>query len=136
MRRLFGTNLLAHFGLLFAVAGRVPAGQLPPPARHFIESHCVECHDTDSKKGGLDLTELKFDPSTSTNFSRWVLIHDRVSKGEMPPPKKKERPAPNEVETFTKSLSAALTSIERAQMAKEGRATRRRGTSHVKKKTI
>jgi len=101
------------------------AGDVPLPVRQFVEKNCVECHDTDTKKGGLDLTALKFDPANLTNFSRWVLVHDRVSDGEMPP-KKKPRPEASELEAFTKSLSLSLVSVEQARMAKEGRATRRR----------
>src|SRR5947208_14511277 len=101
------------------------ARDLPLASRQFVEQYCVECHDADTKKGGLYLTALKFDPANSTNFSRWVLVHDRVSKGEMPP-KKKERPEPSELEAFTTSVSSALVSVERAGMAKDGRATRRR----------
>jgi uncharacterized protein DUF1592/uncharacterized protein DUF1588/uncharacterized protein DUF1585/uncharacterized protein DUF1587/uncharacterized protein DUF1595/cytochrome c len=111
--------------LLFAAAIPVMAGDLPRTARQFVEKHCVECHDAETKKGGLDLTALKFDPANSTNFSRWVLVHDRVSSGEMPP-KKKARPEAVELEVFTKSLSSSLVSVERARIAKEGRATRRR----------
>ena len=93
--------------LFFAAAIPVMAGDLPRAARQFVEKHCVECHDADAKKGGLDLTALKFDPANSTNFSRWVLVHDRVSNGEMPP-KKKARPERSDLETFTKSLSSSL----------------------------
>jgi len=124
MRRWIGSNFF-QFGLAFAVAGPVGAGQLPPSARHFIETHCLECHDTEMKKGGLDLTQLNFEPGNATNFSRWVLVHDRVSKGEMPP-KKKPRPDPVELEAFTKCLSVELSSVESGRMAREGRATRRR----------
>jgi len=68
---------------------------------------------------------LKFDHANLTNFSRWVLVQDRVSNGEMPP-KKKPRPEASELEAFTKSLASSLVSVEQARMAKEGRATRRR----------
>ncbi len=99
----------------------------PPALRaHFIEKNCLECHDAETRKGGLDLSALKFEIATPTNFSRWVLIHDRVAKGEMPPPKKKERPESGELQAFTNSLSADLATFERARMAREGRATRRR----------
>ncbi|HXT42421.1 MAG TPA: DUF1592 domain-containing protein [Candidatus Angelobacter sp.] len=116
---------LVRFFLFFAVAAPLAAGDLPPAIRLFVEKHCTECHDTDTMKGGLDLTTLKFEPGNSTNFSRWVLVHDRVSKGEMPP-KKKPRPEAAELEAFTNSLSSSLVAAERARMAKEGRATRRR----------
>src|SRR3989440_379534 len=124
-RRFIGMKVLARLSLLLAVSGPVMAGDTPVTVRQFVEKNCVECHDTDTKKGGLDLTSLKFDPANSTNFSRWVLVHDRVSNGEMPP-KKKPRPEAADSETFTKSLASELASVEHARMAKEGRATRRR----------
>jgi hypothetical protein len=116
---------LVQFSILLAVAASSMAAALPASNRQFVEKHCFECHDAEVKKGGLDLTALKFDPANSTNFSTWVLVHDRVSNGEMPP-KKKARPAAGELESFTKSLSSSLISAERARMAKEGRATQRR----------
>src|SRR5438132_5552593 len=124
-RRFNGMGVFARFSLLLAVTGPVMAGDVPLAVLQFVENNCVECHDTDTKKGGLDLTALKFDPANLTNFSRWVLVHDRVSNGEMPP-KKKPRPEASELEAFTKSLASSLVSVEQARMAKEGRATRRR----------
>jgi len=124
MRRLIGRKLFVCLGLLFA-AGQLRAGDLPKTGKQFIEKYCVECHDGETKKGGFDLTALKFDLTSSTNFSKWILVHDRVGKGEMPP-KKKARPEVSELEAFTNSLASVLVSVERAQFAKEGRATRRR----------
>jgi hypothetical protein len=111
--------------LLLAMTWSLPAADLPVGGRQFLEHHCYDCHDSEMEKGGLDLTALKFHPGDSTNFSAWVLVHDRVSNGEMPP-KKKPRPDPAELESFTKSLSSSLISAEQARVAKEGRATRRR----------
>lgn len=110
-------------GLLLAAP--LVAGDLPRTSRLFLEKHCVECHDADAQKGGLDLTALKFQPTAATNFSKWVLVHDRVSSGEMPP-KKKARPEAMELAAFIQSLSASLLPVERELLAKEGRATRRR----------
>src|SRR5436190_15286681 len=124
-RGFIGMKVLARLGLLLAVTGPVMAGDAPVVVRQFVEKNCVECHDTETKKGGLDLTALKFDPANSTNFSRWVLVHDRVSLGEMPP-KKKARPPAAEWEAFTKSLASSLVSAEQAGISEDGRATRRR----------
>jgi Protein of unknown function (DUF1592)/Protein of unknown function (DUF1588)/Protein of unknown function (DUF1585)/Protein of unknown function (DUF1587)/Protein of unknown function (DUF1595)/Planctomycete cytochrome C len=118
-------NVFIRFCLLFAAAVPVLAGDAPQAVRLFVEKYCVDCHDADTKKGGLDLTALKLDPANPTNFSRWVLVHDRVSNGEMPP-KKKARPEAAELETFTQSLSGLLVLAEQMRMAKEGRATQRR----------
>src|SRR6266852_4619353 len=115
----------APFSLLFAATAALAAADLPPASRRFVEKHCVECHDAEVKKGGLDLTALKFDPAIPINFSTWVLVHDRLMLGEMPP-KKKTRPETTELEAFTKSLSSSLVAAEQTRTAKEGRATRRR----------
>ena len=91
----------------------------------FLEKYCFDCHDADSKKGGLDLTALKADFSTPRNFAAWVTVHDRVASGEMPP-KKKARPEPAAEKNFTAALSASLVATEGAQIARDGRATQRR----------
>lgn len=49
----------------------------------YLEKHCYACHDATTKKAGLDLTSLK-----SSDFPRWLKVHDRIEAGEMPPRKK------------------------------------------------
>jgi hypothetical protein len=78
-----------------------------------------------SRKGGLDLTRLSFEPTNENNFAAWVKVHDRVSAGEMPP-KKKPRPEAAELLTFVNGLASTLTSAERAAIATNGRAMKRR----------
>lgn len=119
MKTFAGLSLFLTFGK------SVIAGELPQASHHFIQQHCAECHDAETKKGGLDLTALKLDLANSTNFSKWVLVHDRASNGEMPP-KKKARPDAAELEAFTKTLASSLVSAEQQSIAKEGRATQRR----------
>ena len=117
------TIVLFHF--LLASAAAVGAGGLATKERQFLEQHCIECHDAETRKGGLDLTSLKFYLDDAKAFELWVKVHDRVSDGEMPP-KKKTRPPAQELAEFTKALSSALVSEEQARIAKEGRATQRR----------
>ncbi len=125
MRRPITVKVFAAIGAVLAVAASVAATDLPPATHQFIENHCTECHDADTKKGGLDLTSLAFDPANTTNFNKWVLVHDRVSNGEMPPQNKKRPPA-TEIHAFTNSLAEPLVAAERARFASDGRATRRR----------
>jgi hypothetical protein len=115
---------------LFTVAavsiGLSPASAAPvAEISAFVQKHCVECHDADTKKGDFDITALKWNVSDTTNFSKWVLVHDRVAAGEMPP-KKKARPQATELDGFKASLASALTGVEKERLASEGRATRRR----------
>src|SRR5688572_18857302 len=119
MRR---TQVLILSALLFAGCD---VFAFPPDAKSFIEKHCAECHDAETKKAGLDLTALSYLPEDQSNFATWVKVHDRVQAGEMPP-KKKARPEAATLDLFVKGLAADLTASEKAIVARDGRAMQRR----------
>ena len=50
----------------------------------FVE-HCLTCHQGESAEAGMDLSVLGRDLSDPENIRRWVLVHDRIQSGEMPP---------------------------------------------------
>jgi len=79
------------------------------PVAAFLEQHCVECHDADVKKGGLDLTDLSFDKLDAASVKTWQHIFERVRDGEMPP-KKKPQPEKTEKDLFLANLKQPLTS--------------------------
>ncbi|HUS33752.1 MAG TPA: DUF1592 domain-containing protein [Verrucomicrobiae bacterium] len=114
--------LLVVSGLLASSAN---AFAVLPATKSFIEKHCAECHDSETKKGGLDLTSLNFSPEDKANFGTWVKVHDRVEAGEMPP-KKKPRPEAATMNAFLKGLGSELTASEKAIIARDGRAMQRR----------
>ncbi len=124
---------IAVFVIFTAIPPR--GGATAPDLNRFIAGHCVECHDADSKKGGLDLTQLKFNLGDSDNFAAWVKVDDRVTAGEMPP-KKKPRPAAGELRSFTNALTSALLASDRARVATEGRATQRRLNRYEYEETL
>lgn len=109
----------AILGLLLLPLGSF--GALPP----FLEKNCVECHDADAKKGGLDLTSLKSDLTDRKSFDTWVKVFDRTASGEMPP-KKKPRPDAAQQAAYLGDLSALLVRQESARVAAQGRAVERR----------
>lgn len=113
------TGLFCHLIILHTVAVAAP------PTAAFIDKHCVECHDADVKKGGLDLTALKWQPEDRANFDAWVEVFDRVRKGEMPP-KKKERPEAGEQKSFLTGLESSLHDHQAAVLAQTGRTVLRR----------
>jgi hypothetical protein len=88
----------------------------PEQLRPFIEKHCVDCHDADDAKGGLDFSKLASDLNQPETLAKWVRIFDRVEQGEMPP-KKKARPEAGEKARFTQLLAAGLTTTDRANKA-------------------
>ncbi|MEN9574240.1 MAG: hypothetical protein RL514_2095 [Verrucomicrobiota bacterium] len=121
-----------NYLFLFALANAVFAAT---PATSFFKAHCTECHDADTKKGGLDLTTLPPANSNAENFARWVKVHDRIASGEMPP-KKQARPAPAEAQSVTRSLAEALIAAERTRLASEPRTGVRRLTRAEYESTV
>lgn len=120
--------------LLAAMGGVTRAGERE--MRAFLQAHCVDCHDAESKKGGLDLTTLSLDLSSQRTFSTWVTVHDRVASGEMPPPKRKARPTSREASRFTNQLAEVLLISEQRQTAVDGRAVLRRLNRYEYEETL
>ncbi|NQX02695.1 DUF1592 domain-containing protein, partial [bacterium] len=112
-----------------AVAKSSPPSFLADPSfipnGEFLENHCTSCHDDVDKKGNLDLTSLAWTPGDATNFATWVKVHDNIRSGEMPP-KKKNRPAPADLEAYLGGLAGSLNASERETIARDGRSTQRR----------
>jgi len=124
--------------ILIAVVAlwRAPLGAAAETdAKAFFETHCFACHDADNRKGGLDLTALKFDFANMDNFARLVKIHDRIQTGEMPP-KSKKRPPAAETAAATKWLNQALVAAEKKRLGVEGRTAVRRLTRAEYENTI
>ncbi|MFM2141744.1 MAG: hypothetical protein RLZZ476_288 [Verrucomicrobiota bacterium] len=77
---------------------------LAAPPTAFLEQHCYDCHDAETKKGDLDLTALTLD---TQHVDLLIKVHDAVERGEMPPKKKKQL-AEAEKAAFVKELEAKL----------------------------
>ena len=106
------------------LAGSAHAAK-PEVLHSFLENHCLDCHDGETQKGNLNLEALGFELGQRATFDQWVLVHDKVRSGEMPP-KKKRRPKPEESAAFLNPLSAALRQADRKRVTESGRATVRR----------
>ena len=91
----------------------------------FLKTHCTDCHDAATKKGGLDLESLKFNPDDRTQFETWVRVHDRIQSGEMPP-KKSDRPPEADRASILKFLDDNLHDGDARYLAQRGRALFRR----------
>ena len=112
--------------VLFFTFCTLSAAAAPPTAlATFLEAHCAECHDSDVKKAGLDLTQLTWKPDDKSAFDTWVKVLDRVRKGEMPPAKQ-PRPEAEALAVFTGALHKPLHEASAAAQAKTGRTVLRR----------
>jgi mono/diheme cytochrome c family protein len=91
----------------------------------FFDRYCSDCHYPDSQSGGLDVSELTFDPDNKDNLATWIRVLDRVTAGEMPP-KKKPRPAPADLAAFSQTVASTVTAFEKEVTTRDGRAIQRR----------
>ncbi len=117
-------KLIVLVGMFSSLSIRLHANELAESQSNFIKTHCVQCHDSTTKEGGLDLTSLKLSDEEAS-FDQWVHVFDRVKSGEMPPASE-TRPDSTAQTTFLDQLSNKLTSLEKARLAIDGRAMKRR----------
>ncbi|MEI6872742.1 MAG: c-type cytochrome domain-containing protein, partial [Verrucomicrobiota bacterium] len=90
----------------------------------MLENHCVECHDKDTAKGGLDFAKLPQDLQDRSLRDRWIRIHDRLEKGEMPP--KKADLSNGDRAEMLRVLGGGILKVDRAEVAARGRGPLRR----------
>ena len=83
-------------------------------AAAFFEKHCLECHDSEMKKGGLNLEKVDYTMAGKVQTDRWTGIYDRVAKGEMPPAKK-PRPDAKELDQVLAAIKPQLLSADHAR---------------------
>jgi hypothetical protein len=118
--RLSGVAVLA-----LLTAGPVAVAGPAALDKAFVNDYCTRCHNDVDQKGRLDLTRLTFEPNDPANLAVWIKVHDRVKAGEMPP-RSRARPEAARQQTFVESLAQSIVAAERAVLAGEGRAIRRR----------
>lgn len=112
---------LARMLAALMLASILAHAQTAPPQ---IEQRCIECHDKDTTKGGLDLTSLTFDLTDPATRDRWIRIYDRVEKGEMPP-ESEDLPQPERT-ALVQSLATSITTADHADILAHGRGPLRR----------
>ncbi|MEX2212617.1 MAG: DUF1592 domain-containing protein [Phycisphaeraceae bacterium] len=119
------TLLIAAVLFCLPAHSRAESPRAPESVNAFLSNQCLDCHDSATKKGGLDLETLSRDLSAKGAIDKWILIHDRVESGEMPPVKR-ERPAKKEVDAFLTALRPPLIAADRASKEAQGRTAWRR----------
>jgi len=89
--------------------------------RPFFARYCLECHQGEKPKGGLDLDKLTPDFTRKASRDQWLALRDAVQNGEMPP-REKPRPAAADV----RALADWITPRAAAAEALQGRVVLRR----------
>lgn len=104
--------LLATTGAALAVAD--PASAVRSETSLLFENSCVNCHDAETRKGGLNLEAVDFAMQGKIQTDLWTRIYDRIASGEMPPADK-TRPKAKDVE---KALNAIRPQLLKADAAR------------------
>ena len=89
------THIILIGGFCFNTA----AADIQPVAK-ILDSRCLDCHDAETRKGGINLTKLLAadnlnEPKTA---ALWEKVDQVIRAGEMPPKKKKPLTAPEKTE--------------------------------------
>ncbi len=116
------------FALLSIFASRALAVTSGEAAFHaFQDRFCLNCHDGEVRRGGLDLEGLPFDPEQKTAVHVWEKAFDRVAEGKMPP-EGKAQPSAAEREEFVRYLGEVLLEVSLQKQREIGRVPHRRLT--------
>lgn len=90
----------------------------------IVKTHCVDCHNAETKEGGLDLTNPNTDLADLNGRTFWIKIYDRVRKNEMPP---NPEQLPNEQrDRLLQTLDLLLHEADVADVKADGRGPMRR----------
>ncbi|MAH13395.1 MAG: hypothetical protein CMO33_06595, partial [Verrucomicrobia bacterium] len=78
---LFAVTLIASAELVV---------QLPEKHLDFLDAYCMDCHDSDTKKGKVDLEALPLLVKTIEHAELWQKVLNVLNSGEMPPENKRQ----------------------------------------------
>jgi hypothetical protein len=94
-----------------------PSSPKNPPGRaavrEFVTRHCVDCHNADLKRGGLDLDGIKAE-GVGAHPKVWEKVARKLSVRQMPPAGK-PRPDEKTYESFVAALEADLDRVAAAR---------------------
>ncbi len=83
-------SLLQLMFVLIGTANIAAEERYVDGVRPFVQTYCVECHNSRVKKGELDLTRYTSDHDITASFRRWNNIIEFIRNGEMPPEEAKQ----------------------------------------------
>ena len=83
-------SILLSLLLFVASTDAADKEEFEKTALTFVDSYCADCHDADSAKGDIILTDLPPHMDTVDSAFRWQKMLEQVRAGVMPPVDKKQ----------------------------------------------
>jgi hypothetical protein len=89
------------------------------PAKHsaFLKQHCLDCHDSETQEGKVNLETLSLRITTLEQAEHWQKVLNALNAGEMPP-EDSEQPGNAEKADFLDDLARTMVSARRALSAR------------------
>ena len=103
----------------------VPKVEFPEKHRAFFKAHCLDCHDSETQEGKVDLETLPFRITTIEQAELWQKVLGALNSGEMPP-KDSEQPGNKEKTDFLDDLSRTMVTARKVLSDSGGKITMRR----------
>jgi hypothetical protein len=126
---------IAAFSLCSLVRANPPEARLPEKHQAFLKTHCLDCHDSATREGKVDLETLPLSISTLEQAELWQKVLNALNAGEMPP-EDSEQPGNAEKADFLDDLAGTMVTARRALSDSGGRITMRRLNRREYRNTI
>lgn len=133
--RLLLWTLLLSASARCALAQATREARFPEKHQAFFQTYCLDCHDSETREGKVDLENLPFKISTLEQAERWQKILNVLNSGEMPP-EDSEQPGNNEKADFIDDLASTMVAARRALADSGGEITMRRLNRREYRNTI
>ena len=102
-----------------------PEVSLPEKHRAFFKAHCLDCHDSETREGNVDLETLPLRITTLKQAELWQKVLNSINAGEMPP-EDSEQPSNTEKADFLDDLAQTMVTARQALSDSGGKITMRR----------
>ncbi|QDT59739.1 Planctomycete cytochrome C [Stieleria bergensis] len=117
------------------VRANPPEASLPQKHQAFFKAHCLDCHDSETREGKVDLETLPFRISTLEQAELWQKVLNALNSGEMPP-EDSEQPGNTEKADFLDDLARTMVTARQALSDSGGKITMRRLNRREYRNTI
>ena len=113
--------------LCFCASARANPPQVDFPKKHraFFKAHCLDCHNSQTQEGQVDLETLPFRIATIEEAELWQKVLDALNSGEMPP-EDSQQPGNKEKANFLDDLSRTMVTARKVLSDSGGKITMRR----------
>jgi hypothetical protein len=126
---MFSTYRIAIISPLFwaaaTFAGEAPQALLPETHFNFLNDYCLDCHDSFTQEGSVDLETASFDLGELQTAELWQKVLNVLNSGDMPP-EDENQPRAKEKTDFLSDLSNTLVTARKILSDSGGVITMRR----------